>query len=161
MKTPMSRLSGVCTSHVSAMISKVTQSACGRPGSVRVARQLVRPDGLIAPIPSQVVKDRARTPRSGTTPNMTNMTRAGSAIQVMDDWRVPTGRVAPWTGPASCSALGTVGSVVMSLPDDLIHARHPLLGRDRELEELGDVVEQLLGRGRGQRLVPRLGEDLR
>src|SRR5215212_974936 len=136
MNTPMSRLSGVCTSQVSAMISKVTQSACGRPGSARVARQLVRPDGLIAPMPSQVVKDRASTPSSGTTPNTTNMNSAGSTIQVRDPCRVPPGPDSARSGPVSCSAAGRVGSVVMSLPDDLVHVVDPLLRGDLQLEEL-------------------------
>src|SRR6476646_1793477 len=48
-----------------------------------------------------------------------------------------------------------------SLTDDLVHAVGELLGGDRQLEELGDVVEEPLGGGRRERLVPRLREALR
>lgn len=71
------------------MIRKVTHRACGSPGSLSVARQLVRPDGWIVPMPFQVVKLRARTPSSGMMPKATNHTNAGSAIQTTEPPRPP------------------------------------------------------------------------
>src|ERR687883_2110383 len=75
-------LSGVWITQVKIIILKVIHRAWGSPGSVRTARQLVSPDGTIAPIPSQVVKDRSRTPSSGRTPKTANRISAGSAIHV-------------------------------------------------------------------------------
>ena len=50
-------LIGVWNSQDRAISRKVTWIACGRPGIVESsARQLVRPDGWIVPMPSQVVK---------------------------------------------------------------------------------------------------------
>ncbi len=77
-------LIGVCTSQDSAITRKVTHSACGSPGSLRTARQLVRPDGTISPIPSQVVKLSSSTPISGMTPKAVKNTSAGIAIHPSD-----------------------------------------------------------------------------
>ena len=63
------------------MTRKVTHSACSRPGSASTAVQLSRPEGVMAPMPSHVVKLSTITPSSGTTPNAMKTTRAGSAIQ--------------------------------------------------------------------------------
>src|SRR5215218_8569539 len=96
-------LSGVWTAHDRAMTTNVTQIACGRPGSLRTARQLAKPAGRITPMPSQDVKLRAMTPSSGTTANATNTSRAGRAIQVNDPLRPPravVGRVAGGAGGA-------------------------------------------------------------
>ena len=82
-------LSGVWTAHERAMTTKVTQSACGRPGSVRTARQLSKPAGLITPMPSHDVKLRSRTPTSGRTANATKKSRAGSAIHATEPLRPP------------------------------------------------------------------------
>ena len=71
------------------MILNVTQSAWGRPGSLRVERQLSRPAGFITPMPSHDVKLRSRTPTSGTTANATNTSRAGTAIQAREPLRLP------------------------------------------------------------------------
>ncbi|BFO16245.1 hypothetical protein SHKM778_26330 [Streptomyces sp. KM77-8] len=72
-------LSGVCTIQDTAITRNVTHRACGSPGSVSTARQLVSPVGRMAPIPSQVVKLRAKTPRSGTTANPVKTSSAGAA----------------------------------------------------------------------------------
>src|SRR5688572_10176300 len=80
---------GVCTTQDSAMIRKVTQIVCGSPGSVSVAFQLVKPDGWISPIPSHVVKLKARTPSRGTTPNARNIRNAGTAIHTTEPLRPP------------------------------------------------------------------------
>jgi hypothetical protein len=87
--TPRRRLNGVCTSHDRAMIRNVTQSACGRPGSVSTERQLAKPAGRITPMPSHDVKLRSRTPTSGTTANATKTSRAGTAIQAREPLRMP------------------------------------------------------------------------
>ena len=79
------------------MIRKVTQSACGSPGSLSTARQLVSPAGWIAPRPSHGVKLSASTPISGITPKAMKMTRAGSAIQA-------TGPLPPGRGVATVPA---------------------------------------------------------
>src|SRR4051794_35270155 len=82
----MRMLVGVWNSHDSAMISNVTHSACGRPGSLSVARQLANPLGVITPRVSHVVKLRPRTPSSGTMPNATNIASAGNAIHATRPW---------------------------------------------------------------------------
>src|SRR3954463_667965 len=92
--------SGVCTAHERIMISKVTQMACGRPASVSAAFQLVRPDGWIGAMPSQVVKLSATTPISGMTPNARNMRNAGRAIHRTEPLRPPLVVVGPCTRTA-------------------------------------------------------------
>src|ERR671933_2429330 len=83
VNTPMRMLIGVWMIQVKIMILKVTQSACGRAGSVSIARQLVNPDGwIVEEMPFHVVKDRASTPSSGMMPKTVNMSSAGSDIQV-------------------------------------------------------------------------------
>ena len=72
-------LIGVWNSQDSAMIRNVTRSAWGSPGSESTARQLVRPDGWMVPMPSQVVKLSSSTPTSGMTPKTTKNTSAGTA----------------------------------------------------------------------------------
>ena len=57
---------------------------------------------------------------------------------------------APGGAPASSAWISpgwTRGaSAAMSLADDRVHVGRELLGRDRQLEQLGDVVQQRLGR---------------
>ena len=69
------------------MIRNVTHSACGRPGSVSTEVQLVRPDGVMTPMPSHVVKERPTTPTSGMTPKATKTMSAGSAIHATEELR--------------------------------------------------------------------------
>jgi hypothetical protein len=100
--------SGVLTAHDRIMTSNVTQSACGSPGFESSARQLVRPDGWIWPMPSQVVKLRASTPISGMTPNAMNIASAGSAIHATGPLRPPLVVVVAWPTPA----VGGAGVVI-------------------------------------------------
>jgi hypothetical protein len=96
--TPIRIDSGVCTAHDSTMTRNVTHRACGRPGSLSVAFQLVRPDGWISPIPSQVVKLNASTPTSGITPNPMNIASAGNAIQATGPLPPPAAPTDVFTG---------------------------------------------------------------
>src|SRR3954466_15599483 len=137
----MRMLSGVCTSQDSAMIRKVTQSACGRPGSPSTDTQLATPAGLISPRPSQLVKLSASTATSGTRPNAVKNPSAGSTSQPSD--RRPLETTVLMTG----SRLGR-----------RVQVRRELLRGDREPEQLLDVGEQDVGGGQGQRLVPGLRE---
>ena len=82
-------LIGVWNSQDRAMIRNVTRSAWGSPGSESTARQLVRPDGWMVPMPSQVVKLSSSTPTSGINPKTTKNASAGSASQLSDRCRRP------------------------------------------------------------------------
>ena len=108
------------------------------------AVQLVRPDGVMAPMPSHVVKLTARaTPSSGMTPKATKTISAGQ--------RHPRDGAAP-PGARDRGGVGGAGrraERARSLPDDLVHVVGELLRGDRELEELGDVVQQRLRRRSG------------
>jgi len=89
------------------MISNVTQRACRRSGSLSVAFQLVRPDGVIAPMLSHVVKLSAMTPISGITPKARNISSAGSAIHPTEPLRPPLAVV------GSCTRTAGGASVVI------------------------------------------------
>src|SRR6476659_3668299 len=90
LKTPRRIESGVCASQDSAMITKVIQSACGRPGSVRTDFQLSSPlNGTFWVRPLQEEKLSTRTPTSGMRPKIVNATSAGHAIQETDALRPP------------------------------------------------------------------------
>jgi len=91
---------GVWTAQDSAMIRNVTQSDCSRPGSDSAARQLVRPDGWIGPMPGHVVKLSATTPISGMIPKATNKSSAGRAIHATDPPRPPVAVVGSLTRTA-------------------------------------------------------------
>ncbi|GAA3152629.1 hypothetical protein GCM10020001_090190 [Nonomuraea salmonea] len=77
-------LAGVCTAHETAMTRKVIHSACGRPGSARMALQLLNPAIPISPSPSHCAKLRASTPTSGMRANPTKNTSAGMVIHLME-----------------------------------------------------------------------------
>ena len=77
-------LIGVWNSQERTATWNVTHMACGRPGLVSVAFQLVRPDGTTSPIPSHVVKLSRSTPMSGMTPKAMKKTSAGTASHPSD-----------------------------------------------------------------------------
>ena len=95
--------SGACTAHDNAITRNVTHRACSRPGSVSTVRQLAKPAGWIAPMPSHDVKLSASTPMRGMTPNPRKTASAGSDIQATAPVRPPRAPVtgAPTTGGAS------------------------------------------------------------
>src|SRR5690606_21537907 len=133
------------------------------------SRQLVSPEKVISPMPSQVVKLSTSTPMSGTTPKATKNSSAGRASKGSTRSRV-CGAAARRAEPAGApEAIALIADPPMmrssrwscrSLADELVHVVGELLRRDRQLEQLGDVVEQRLGGGRAERLVPRLAEVL-
>ncbi len=82
-------LIGVWNSQERIINTNVTSIACGRPGSLSASRQLVRPDGWIAPMPSQLQKLSSTTPISGINPNAMKKNSAGSASQLSERCRRP------------------------------------------------------------------------
>ena len=137
-----SMLTGVWTAQDTTITRNVTQSACGSAGIGEhrpPAGQSGRDDRADA-VP--LVKLRSSTPTSGMTAKATKNTSAGSG-QPGDR---PVCRARELRRPVAGG--GTPGGAAQSLADDLVHVVGELLRRDRQLEQLGDVVQQGLGRGR-------------
>src|SRR4051812_5827052 len=131
-------LNGVWTAQDATITRNVTQRACGSPGSVSTARQLSSPDGMMAPIPSHVVKLSANTPTSGMTAKPTKNTRAGAASHGrMPLWsrrRARPARVPRAVGSLASSVID-IGSLrrLRSLADDRVEVVRELLRGDGQL----------------------------